>query len=97
MRNSSGLASPIRAQLMNHPEILTQPWHLLEQPWAHSKDAGTTILAGHEDPHIATFVCDLQPVWDDEGSMDIDTARQVAQHIVDLHNDELLRPAKKSG
>lgn len=74
---------------MNKPEILKQRWYLLEQPWAHSSDAGTTILAGHIDPHIATFICDLQPIDEDDGCMDMATARQVAQHIVELHNHHI--------
>lgn len=79
------------------PDVLTQPWYLLEQPWCHSNDAGTTILAGDIDPHRATFVCDLQPVWDDEGAMDVDTARQVAEHIVRLHNTRLKKELEGTG
>lgn len=69
------------------PDILKQPWYLLGQPWAHSNDAGMTILAGSADPHMATFVCDLQPMSDDdENCIDVATARITAKYIVDLHN-----------
>ena len=64
-------------------DLIEQKWFLLGQPWCHSSDYGMTILAGSEDPHGGTFICDLQDATDD---MDDDTARSLAKHIVDLHN-----------
>ena len=79
------------------PEILNQLWYLLDQPWAHSNDAGMTILAGSEDPHRATIVCDLQPMWEEESFIDNATARMAAKYIVDLHNDRLKQMPGRDG
>lgn len=64
--------------------IVSQPWYLLDAPWAHSDYAGTMILAGSPDPHVGLVVCDTNDLL--SGEADVETARAVAEHIVDLHN-----------
>ena len=73
--------------------LLTTRWYLIGQPWCHSSQSGTAILAGSEDPHAGTFVADTD-VTDTECPVDYDnpdmqSARAIAQHIVDLHNASL--------
>ena len=42
------------------------PWYRLESPWL-PRDCGTSVLAGSPDPHVATFVADLDwPMLDEE-------------------------------
>lgn len=69
-------------------DVLKQKWYLLGQPWCSSHDAGLTILAGSDDPQKATYVADTSNCIDDENGYDQDVslARDVAKHIVDLHN-----------
>ena len=68
--------------------LLSARWYLLGQPWCHSSRAGTAILAGSEDPHAGTFVADTECLVDYDNP-DMQNARSVAQHIVDLHNASL--------
>lgn len=83
-------------------DVLKQPWFLLGQPWCHSEDAGTGVLAGSDDPHVATPVIDcddLRYLWEESDDTDDDMAeverkckeqaRAIASHIVDLHNASL--------
>lgn len=74
---------------MRHPleRIVSQPWYLLGAPWAHGDYAGTMILAGAPDPHVGLAVCDTCDVLAEE--TDLETAREVAEHIVKLHNASL--------
>lgn len=74
---------------MRHPldRIIGQPWHLLGEPWAHGDYAGTMIIAGNPDPHVGLAVCDTFDVL--AGGADVETAREVAEHIVKLHNASL--------
>lgn len=74
---------------MRHPleRIVSQPWYLLDAPWAHGDYAGTMILAGSPDPHVGLVVCDTNDLL--SGETDVETARAVAEHIVDLHNDSV--------
>ena len=68
-------------------DLLAERWYLLGPPWATSDYAGTVILAGSDDPHIGTAVCDTYDMCSDDA--DLDTAREVAAHIVELHNASL--------
>lgn len=74
---------------MRHPleRIVSQPWYLLGAPWAPGDYAGTMILAGDSDPHLGLTVCDTYDVLAEEA--DLETARAVAEHIVNLHNASL--------
>lgn len=65
---------------------VSMPWYILGPPWATSDYAGHTILAGSEDPNVGIAICDTYDFCED---YDIETARVIAQHIVDLHNDSL--------
>ena len=67
--------------------LLAQPWYPLGEPWVHSEGAGTAILSGNYDPHIATPICDTEDLIGD--NYDIETARALADHIIDLHNNHL--------
>lgn len=75
-------------------DLLAQRWYLLGAPWATSDYAGTVILAGSEDPHIGTVVCDTYDAHSDDA--DLDAAREVAAHIVELHNANLGANREKS-
>lgn len=66
---------------------LKQTWFLLGQPWTHSNDAGFTILAGDEDPHIGRAIIECQDFSDD--ALDAETCRAIARHVVELHNKAL--------
>lgn len=68
--------------------LLSMRWFLLEEPWAHSSDAGTLIQAGSCDPHGAVPICDTTDFFRDNYS--VETARELAKHIVDLHNATLV-------
>lgn len=65
---------------------VSMPWFILGPPWAISDYAGHTILAGSEDPNVGIAICDTYDFCED---YDIETARVIAQHIVDLHNKSL--------
>ena len=41
------------------------PWYRLEPPWL-ARDCRTSVLAGSPDPHVATWVADLEFVMMDE-------------------------------
>ena len=64
--------------------LLAMPWYTLEQPWCHSDQAGTLIMAGSNDPHVAVPICETDDLVGDH--YDRDTAMGLAQHIIDLHN-----------
>lgn len=49
--------------------------------------SGLTILAGSEDPHKAKYVANLFDLV--ELSFDKEIGRDIAQHIVNLHNASL--------
>ncbi len=66
--------------------ILSQKWYILGPPWAYCDYAGTMILAGSDDPNVATSVCDTMDMTGQARGYDDEVARAVAQHIVDLHN-----------
>lgn len=73
--------------------VLKQRWYLLGQPWCHSDDAGTAILAGNMDPHVATHIADLDDLsylWEESDELGEEEAkaqaRALAEHIVDVHN-----------
>lgn len=72
----------------NLSSLVSQKWYLLGQPWTHSEDAGTAILAGSEDPHVGYCICDCQDFNDE---ITVDEARSVAAHIVELHNAWLVK------
>jgi hypothetical protein len=63
--------------------VIDRRWAVLGQPWAHGVDSGTTILAGSDDPHIGTLVCDT---YDGMNTGDLAEARALADHIVCIHN-----------
>ncbi len=69
--------------------ILKVRWYVLGAPWAHGDYAGTMILAGSEDPHMADPVCDTVDMIDQVDGADIETARDIAEHIIRLHNASL--------
>lgn len=72
--------------------LIEQIWYSLGQPWCHSDDAGFAVLAGNEDPHVARFLFDTQPIIEEgdvtQEQADIE-AREVVDHIVELHNASL--------
>ncbi len=61
-------------------------WFVFGPPWAIGDYAGHTILAGSEDPNVGIAICDTYDFFDD---YDIETARVIAEHIVNLHNNSL--------
>ena len=69
--------------------LLTARWYLLDQPWCHSSQAGTAILAGSPDPHAGTFLADTEMMMDVCDMVDEAQPQTIAQHIVDLHNASL--------
>lgn len=72
-------------------ELLKQEWFLLGQPWCHSEESGMDIYAGDEDPHSGTYLFSTQVIedddYDEERSKEI--ARDIAEHILYLHNSAL--------
>lgn len=77
------------AQRRSGADLLAQPWYALGPTWATSDYAGTVILAGNEDPHLGTAVCDTYNMLAEE--LCLETARKVADHIIRLHNASLAR------
>lgn len=73
---------------MSDLKIFKQRWYVLGQPWCHSTDAGLTVIAGSEDPHLATFIANCEG-YDEDGNEDLSMAREVAKRIVALHNESL--------
>lgn len=67
--------------------ILEMEWYLLGHPWCHSRDSGLTILAGSNDPHKAVAIADTMDLLGEK--YDDDVGRDIAKHIVDLHNASL--------
>ena len=67
--------------------VVSQPWYLLGAPWARGDYAGTMIIAGDPDPHVGIAVCDTCDVLAKE--LDLESAREIAEHIVKLHNASL--------
>lgn len=71
--------------------LIEQEWFLLGQPWCHSEEAGMDIYAGDCDPHAGTYLFSTQVIEDDghdeEESKEI--ARDIAEHILELHNRSL--------
>ena len=51
---------------------------------------GAAPNAGDPDPHVGLAVCDTCDVLAEE--TDVETARAVAEHIVQLHNANLQAP-----
>jgi len=75
--------------MTNKPDPITQTWYILGAPWANGADFGTTIIAGSPDPHLATPIADMFIDWEDSErteQKELDAARAIAAHIVDLHN-----------
>ena len=68
---------------------LNEKWYTVDPPWGN----GDYVIAGHIDPHAGLFVCDCQS-WDlgvdiYGDKWDIATPQEVAQRIVDDHNEVL--------
>lgn len=70
--------------------LLEQKWHTVDQPWGN----GEWVIAGNNDPHAGKFICDCQPMTEDDEN-DENLAAYVAQHIVDLHNASLMDDKSK--
>lgn len=70
---------------------IEKKWYSLGQPWCHSSESGTAILAGSEDPHKADFLCDFYAFEEDRPEdYALQDARELCDHIIDLHNNWLL-------
>lgn len=73
---------------MDAQQIIESKWYTLDQPWAHSEQAGLVILAGSPDPHVAPVVADCgDPLID--GEIEQHELCAIASHIVELHNASL--------
>jgi len=77
--------------------VLKQEWFLLGVPWCPSDLSGLVILAGSDDPHIATQLLDcdeLRYLAEEENDISEEECKQVfravAAHIVEIHNNSLL-------
>jgi len=74
-------------------EIIDQPWYTVGEPWSEPDQAGTYIIAGTNDPHAGSFVCDCENMVDDDCFESerhaLDHARMIAEHIVKIHNNSL--------
>ena len=72
-------------------EILKMKWYPVGSPWL-PPDTPTYIVAGNEDPHGATMVCDMPDDFD-SGDMEraelIDQGWSIAHYICGLHNKHL--------
>lgn len=65
---------------------LKMRWYTVDAPWANSGDAGLTIIAGSNDPHVGIFVLDLAESFGELDAFQIEFRRSLAQHIIELHN-----------
>lgn len=67
-------------------KVLDQKWYVVNQPWGE----GEFIRAGAADA-AGEFVCDCQGLLDDADVDRIESAQEIAEYIVKLHNSYLDR------
>lgn len=66
------------------------PWQVVDRIWL-PRDGNTYVIAGHYDPHVGRFVCDVGQVeeWDEENTREsqFDQKEADAALIVALRNE----------
>lgn len=72
--------------------VMHQEWFVVGQPWIHSNQV-PYIIAGSQDPHGGTFVCDLESCGGD--IVDISEAYAIGEHICKLQRAYLRARAKR--
>lgn len=63
-------------------DITRQRWYVVGPPWLNS-DQVPYVVAGHPDPHVGTFVCDLESIAADPDRQ-IPDAYEIGNHICKL-------------
>ena len=66
-------------------KVLKEKWYVVDEPWGD----GSIIQAASPDA-AGEFVCDCEGLIDEEDLDRVESAQEIAEYLVNLHNANLL-------